>query len=429
MRSVFSDESRFRSWLETEIALSKAEASLGLIPTEAAENISQAARIDNLDVPSMKEHYERVGFPILPLVKQIASACEPESAKYVHWGATTQDIIDTGLVLQMKEALSLLEVDLNAIICALSSLAKVHRDTVMVGRTFQQHAAPVTFGYKAAVWLDEMLRHRQRLQQVRQRALTCSFGGAVGTLSTLGADGVRVLERLARELGLETPSITWHTARDSWAELIFWLSLTCSTLSKIATEVASLMRTEIDELREPFSPGRGGSSTMPQKRNPVCSPIIIAIGNRIKESTSSMLTAMIQDHERAVATQPLEWIVIPEAFVLASGSFMHSKRLLEGLQVNESSMMRNLTLGGGLLMSEAVMMGLAPKIGRGQAHELVYEAAGRANDEGISLRDALINDEAIMTHISVSELDQLLDPSNYLGSARDMIDSVLAKTK
>lgn len=427
MRSVFSDDRRFTSWLETEVALARVQAGLGLIPESAAASIAAAAKLENLDLPSMKEAYEKVGFPILPLVKQLAAACDPDAARYVHWGATTQDIVDTGLVLQMREGLDLLAADLDGVIDSLATLATSHRDTVMPGRTFQQHAAPITFGFKAAVWLDEVLRHRERLTDVRRRALLCSYGGAVGTLSTLGKDGLSVLHALSSELRLEEPSITWHTARDGWAELIFWLAMVCTTLAKIASEVSSLMRTEISELREPAAPGRGGSSTMPQKRNPVACPIIIAIGNRIRECVPTQLTAMIQDHERAVATQPLEWLVIPEAFVLASGSLQHSKHLLGGLEVDADRMRQNLDIGGGFLMAEAVMMGLAPKIGRQDAHELVSKVSKAALAEGRTLREGLLADAEIARHLSEAEIDTLLDPANYLGCAGEMVDRVLAK--
>lgn len=427
MRDVFSDDRRFTSWLETEVALARAEAKVGLIPAEAAENIAAAAKLENLDVPAMKLVYEKVGFPILPMVKQLMAVCDSETARWVHWGATTQDIIDTGLVLQMREGLALLERDLAEVIQSLSVLARDHRDTVMAGRTFQQQAAPITFGYKAAVWLDELLRHRDRLGEVKARALVCSFGGAVGTLSTLDKEGLKVLSTLSEDLGLAEPAISWHTSRDGWAELIFWMALVTSSLTKIATEVSTLMRTEVDEVREPFTPGRGGSSTMPQKRNPVSCPIIIAIGHRMRDLVPSQLTAMIQDHERAVATQPLEWLVIPEAFVLASGSLRHAKFLLAGLTVNAATMRANLEIGGGLLMSEAVMMGVARAIGRGKAHDLVGSASARAIDGGITLKEALLADEELMVLLTEADIMRMLDPINYTGVAGEMVDRVLAK--
>ena len=273
VRKIFSDEGRFSSWLETEAALARVQARLGLIPAKAAKAIDKAAKIENLDIKKMQEEYQKVGFPILPLVHELARFCDPESARWVHWGATTQDIIDTGLALQMKKAFLIIEEQLGCVISIVARLSKEHELTVMAGRTFQQQAAPITFGFKTAVWLDELLRHRERLSEIRKRVLVCQFGGAVGTLSTLGGRGLDVLGELSIELDLEEPSISWHTARDGWAEAIFWIAMVGTTLAKIANEVATLMRTEVDEVREPYEVGKGASSTMPQKRNPVSCPI------------------------------------------------------------------------------------------------------------------------------------------------------------
>jgi 3-carboxy-cis,cis-muconate cycloisomerase len=427
MKKLFSDHGRVTAWLDVEAALARAEASCGLIPETAATEITQSAQFENLDMTDMRAEYEHIGFPILPLVHQMAKICDPEAAKFVHWGATTQDIVDTGLVLQMRKGLEFIERDLDAIIDCLANLCERHRNTAMAGRTFQQKAAPITFGFKVAVWLDELLRHRERLPGVKKRALVCQFGGAVGTLATLGDQGLSVLKKLSEELDLEEPAISWHTARDGWAELIFWLSMICQTFSKIANEVANLMRSEVDELREPYEAGRGGSSTMPQKRNPVACPPIIAIGCRMREVVPSQLTAMIQEHERDVATQPLEWLVIPEAFVLSGASTRQTRDLIKGLYVNESAMTANLEAGGGLLMAEAVMMGLAPRMGRGAAHDLVKQVSEKAINEGLTLREALFANVDITDMLDSKEIDNLLDPLAYTGVASGMIDRVLAK--
>ena len=427
VQRIFTDEGRFSGWLRVEAALARSQARLGLIPEDAAQAITNAAKVENLDTKKMAEEYQKVGFPILPLVHEMARCCDKESARWIHWGATTQDIVDTGLVLQMKDAFSIIGSQLDSLIAAVSSLSKEHRLTVMAGRTFQQQAAPITFGFKTAVWLDELLRHRERLPDIKKRALVCQFGGAVGTLATLGDKGLDVLKELSQELDLEEPAITWHTSRDGWAEAIFWISMVGATLAKIANEVATLMRTEVDEVREPYEPGKGGSSTMPQKRNPVACPIIMAIGNKLRESVSSQLTAMVQEHERSVSAMPLEWLAIPEAFVLLSGSLQHAIPMLERLQVDKKQMLNNLSMGGGLLMAEAVMMGIAPKIGRNQAHNLVFGAAGKAWDKGITLREVLIDDEKVREHLSLDEIDKLIDPANYIGSADNMIKRVLKK--
>ncbi|MDV6328047.1 adenylosuccinate lyase family protein [Idiomarina sp. Sol25] len=429
MAGVFSEKSRLESWLKTEVALAVAEASLGIIPVSAAENIEASARLENLDLEAMKEEFDKVGFPIMPLVHQLAKACDPEAARFVHWGSTTQDIIDTGLVLQMREALRLLEHDLDEIIDAMATLAGDHRNTVMAGRTFQQQAAPITFGYKVAVWLDEMLRHKKRLEELKPRVLVGQCAGAIGTLATLGENGVAVQQAMMKELGLGCPDVTWHTARDGWAELVNWLVLVTSTLGKVATEIATLMRTEVNEVREPYEKGRGASSTLPQKRNPIACPRIISIAHRMREFSGSQFSAMIQEHERAVGAMPIEWMIIPEAFMLASGSISQSLSILKELDVDADQMRANLNLNGGLLMAEAVMMGIAPIIGRNQAHDVVFGAAGRANDAGIEFREELLKDNQIMQHLSVEKLDELLDPANYTGSATAMVDAVLGKLK
>jgi 3-carboxy-cis,cis-muconate cycloisomerase len=426
MRAVFSDERRIGTWLEAEVALARAQAKAGVIPPEAADKIAAAAKIEKLDLVAMKAEFDRVGFPIMPFVHQLAKACDPETARWVHYGSTTQDILDTGLVLQMREGLTLLEQDLDGAIRATADLARKHRGTVMAGRTFQQQAAPITFGYKAAVWLDELQRHKERLKELRPRLLVGQSAGAVGTFATLGAKGPEVRRGMMKELGLGDPRITWHTARDSWAETVFWVAMLGATLGKIATEVAMLMRTEVDELREPYQPGRGASSTLPQKRNPIVCPPVIAIAHRLREYVGSQLTAMIQEHERSVGMMHIEWGVVPESFVLCAGALSQMRSILENLFVNAPQMRRNLESGGGFLMSEAVMMGLAPHLGKGKAHEIVYGAAGKAIDEGKTLREVLLANAEVTARLKPADIDALLDPANYVGSSGEMVDVVVA---
>lgn len=429
MRAVFSDEARIGAWLQAEVALARAQAGLRLIPPEAAKEIAQVARVEALDLAAMKADYDVSGVAIIPLVRHLGALCSPETRRWVHWGATTQDILDTGFTLQIRKGLALLAADLDATIRALASLAARHRDTVMAGRSFQQQAVPVTFGYKVAVWLDEMLRHRARLAPLRARVLVGQFGGAVGTLATLGDDGTAVRAAMMRELGLGEPVITWHTARDRWAELVHWIAMVGTTLGKIATEIAMLMRSEVAEVGEPFAKGRGGSSTMPQKRNPVASPQIIALARRLRDLPGGQLDAMMQEHERGTGAMPVEWAVVPEAFLLLSGAFAHAIPLLEGLEVDAARMRANLASGGGLLMSEAVMMGLASFTGRSAAHDVVTAAAQRSVQECISLRAALLEDSAVTAHLTPEALDHLLEPANYTGSAGAMVDAVLEQAR
>lgn len=427
MRAVFDDTARFASWLAFEAALARAQAAVGVIPIDAAQAITDAARVEVLDPVAMQVHFAKAGFPIIPLVKQLTAACPPDAARYVHLGATTQDVLDTGLVLQMRDGLALIEGELDGTIVALIALAARHRDTPMAGRTFQQHAAPITFGHKAAVWLDEALRHRARLPALRARLLAVQFGGAVGTLAPLGDTGLAVRAALAAELGLRDPDITWHTGRDTLAEAVFWLAGLGGLLGRIGVEVAMLMRTEVAELREPYVPGRGGSSAMPQKRNPVACPQIVAIATRLRALVGQAMEGQMQEHERGIGALALETMVVPEAFLLASGALMHARPMLAGLDVDVARMRANLDMGGGLIMSEAVMAGLTPHLGRGVAHEVVTKAAAAAVDQGTDLRGQLLADPAVTAHLDAAAIDRMLDPVGYTGTAGAMVDAVLAR--
>lgn len=429
MVATWRDDRMYEAWLSVELALARAQERVGVIPSDVSASLAAVATLKSLDQQSMKAEFGRVGFPILPFVKQLTSTCDQETARWVHYGATTQDILDTGTVLQIRNALNLVESELDGIVAALSNQARRYRNTVMAGRTFQQLAAPITLGYKLSVWLDELLRHRERLQQLKPRVLVAQLAGAVGTFATLGDKGPEVLRAFAEELDLAVPPITWHTARDGWAELVNLWALLGATLAKIANEIAILMRSEVGELSEPFETGRGASTTLPQKRNPIACEPIIAISHRLREMAGSQMSAMVQEHERGVGQMHIEWMVVPESFILLSGSLKHARFILENLVVDAEAMRRNLDLQGGLIMSEAVMMGLAPLIGKSQAHHLVYAAAGRAMDQGLTLRQALLDDNEVMAHLDQAALDNLLDPANYTGSAGHMVDTVVARAE
>lgn len=416
------------AWIAAEVALARAHERAGLIPQGVADRIALAADLASIDLARLVRDTELVGFPIAPLVKQIVEHCDDEAAKWVHWGSTTQDIVDTGLMLQAREAIDEIERELCRLIDALRQLTIAHRGTVMVGRTFQQHAAPITFGFKTAVWLDELLRHSERLSEMRSRVLVGQCGGAVGTLASLDANGVEIRRRMMADIGLGVPDMTWHTARDRWAEIVSWLAMLGATLGKMSTEVVLLMRTEVNEIREPPKPGRGISSAMPQKRNPTVAPRVIAIAHRLREFASSQLTAMIQDHERGAGSMPLEWMVIPEALSLTHEAVSRSADVMEGLEVDVERMRRNLESDGGLLMAEAVMMGLAEKIGRELAMGIVSRTSRSVAEEGGTLKDALLADAAVTDVLSLTDIERLLEPDNYLGSAGAMIDAVLARS-
>lgn len=429
MHALFCDHARFQGWLDFEAGLARAQARLGLIPQSAADEITVRAKVEHIDLAAMKKEFDQVGFPISPLVHQLAKAVGEETSRYVHWGSTTQDVIDTGMVLQIRNGLDALDEMLGDLETVLADIAERHRDTLMVGRTMQQQAAPITFGYKVAIWLAEVHRHRERFEGMRPRVLVGQVAGAVGTNATLGNHGLDVRRETMKELGLGEPLITWHVSRDNWTEVTSALAMVGATLAKIGAEVAMLMRTEVAEISEPWVPGRGASSTLPQKRNPIVCQPLVAAGKMLREKATLAFDAMVQEHERGVGGMHLEWSLLPEAFVLAGGSIENALSLLEGLVVNEVQMAANLDMLKGLVMSEAVMMGLAPHIGRNQAHDVVYEACGRCADGTLSLREALLADSRISSNLSAAQIDSMLDPTNYLGSAPEMVDRVLAQVR
>ena len=425
MRDIFDDRALLSRYVETEVALARAEARCGVIPAEAAREIAVHANVDALDLELLRHETELVGYPILPLVQQLATLCG-EAGRYVHWGATTQDIMDTAVVLQVRAALALIESELTVLRDILADLAHRYRDTPMAGRTHLQHALPVTFGYKVAVWLTMFDRHAERIQQLRPRVSTGQFGGAAGTLASLGDRGLDVQHALMDELGLEMPSATWHVARDGFAETVNFLALLTGSLGKIALDVMLMASTEIAEVYEPFVKGRGASSTMPQKRNPISSELMLAAAKAVRLHAGLMLDAMVQDFERATGPWHAEWIAIPESFVLTAGALHQATFMLGGLIVDERRMLRNLNMSNGLIVAEAVMMGLAPHIGRQQAHDVVYAACRIVNEQGGTLASVLSAMPQVSERLDQPLIERLTDPVNYLGLAPQMVDRVLS---
>ena len=431
MRDAFGEPALFRNCAIVEAALARAQAKLGIIPQEAAAAISQAiAAIADasapLDFERLKRETANVGFPILPLVRQLAERAG-DAGRWLHWGATTQDIMDSAVVLQIRDALALVEADLEAVRGNLASLAKKHRNTPMPGRTFLQQALPITFGYKAAVWLSSFDRHAARLAELKPRVLQAQFGGAVGTLASLGngPEAVATVGEFARELGLGEPEITWHVARDSIAETVQFLALVGGSLGKIADDVMLMSSTEYGEAGEPFAVGRGSSSTMPQKRNPISCGLIIAAARALRQQAGLALDAMLSTFERTASAWHLEWIAVPEAFGYAAGALHQSVFLTGGLIVEAGGMAKNLELTHGLIVAEAVMMGLAPHIGRNEAHDLVYDACRDAIEHDRPLYDVLAEMPDVAGPLGADQLKALTDPANYLGASQAMVDRVL----
>ena len=428
IREVFSDVRLISRYAEIEVALARAEARCGVIPAEAAEEIAKRTDVAALDFELLRRETDIVGYPILPLVHQMTRQCG-EAGRYVHWGATTQDIMDTAVVLQLRDGLAIIEADIAALRGILADMSTRYRDTPMAGRTHLQQALPVTFGYKTAIWLSMFDRHAERLAQLKPRVLVGQFAGAAGTLASLGDKGFEVQQALCEELGLGVPVATWHVARDGFAEAVNFLALVTGSLGKIALDIMIMASTEFGELFEPFVKGRGASSTMPQKRNPISSELMLAGSKAVRQHAGLMLDAMVQDFERATGPWHAEWMAIPESFVLTAGALHQAKFALAGLVVDEKAMAKNLSISRGLIVAEAVMMGLAPQIGRQEAHDVVYDACRRAHEQNITLADALAADPQVMDRIDRATIDRLTSPENYLGLAPDMVDRVLAASK
>ena len=427
MREVFSDERRTGYYLEIEAALARAQGRLGIIPDKAAREIERQCRIENIDLARLKQQTERVGYPILGVVQQIVDLCADGLGEWCHWGATTQDITDTAAIMQIRAALELVEKDMEATAAALADLSRRYRDTPMAGRSNLQQAVPLTFGFKTAALLAAMQRHRERLAQLRPRVLVGEFGGAVGTLASLGADGLKVQAAMMEELGLGQPDIAWHTVRDRIGEVACFLGLLTGTLGKISMDVKLLMQTEVAEVYEPFHEARGSSSTMPQKRNPISCLYIHSTVALVRQHVAALLEAAVADHERSTGPWEIEWISLPEIFLLASGALAQTKLLVCGLEVDADRMRANLDLTRGMIVSEAVMMGLGPHLGRQRAHDLVYDICRKVTATGVPLVELLAQNADISKHLTRAELDKMCDPAAYLGLAGEMVDKVLAR--
>jgi len=429
MRTVWSDENRVQKYLDFEAALARAQARLKIIPQEACDEIVKHCHAKEIDMAKLKAATEKIGYPVLPVVQQLVKLCKDGLGEWSHWGATTQDITDTATVMQIREALDIIEKELDGISDGLASLAKKYRDTPMAGRSNLQQAVPITFGYKMATLLAAFERHKERLKQLRARVLVGEFGGAAGTLSSLGKDGLKVQVELMKELKLGQPAISWHTVRDCIAEVGCFLGLVTGSCGKIAFDVKLLMQTEVEEVYEPFHEGRGSSSTMPQKRNPISSVYITAQTAMVKQLAAALMEAMVEDHERATGPWEIEWIALPEIFMLSAGALAQTKFVVSGLQVNEKKMRTNLDITNGLIMSEAVMMGLGAAMGRNRAHDVVYDVCREVVKTGKPLIDLLEKNAEIRKHASRKDLEKMVDPANYVGVAGEMVDRVLAMRK
>jgi 3-carboxy-cis,cis-muconate cycloisomerase len=429
LEELFSDRARLQAMLDFEAALARAEATTGVIPAAVAPAIAAKCAAELFDGAAIARSAARAGNLAIPLVKALITLvadADAEAGRYVHWGATSQDAIDTGLVLQLRRAVPLIESELARLADALAALAEEHRGTVVAGRTWMQQAVPTSLGVKVAGWLDAVNRHRTRFAEVRERALVLQFGGAVGTLAALGNRGMHVAAALARELELPPPDLPWHSHRDRLAEVATTVGLCTGTLGKIARDISLHMQTEIAEIAEPTAEDRGGSSTMPHKRNPLASAVALAAATRIPGLVGSMLSGMVQEEERGLGGWHAEWETVPELMGLFGGALHHLTEAVTALEIDALRMSANLEATQGLIFAEAVQMALAVKVGRVEAQRLVEAACQRGRSERKHLRDVLAADPAAAKHLPPAELARLFDPRQYLGAASEMIDRVLA---
>lgn len=426
MRAVFSDQQRVQSMLDFEAALARAQARSGLVPQRFADIISSHCQARHFDLQALSQATILAGNPAIPLIKQLGQliAAENEEAeRYLHFGATSQDVIDTGLVLQLRKAIQLFEQQLAELAGELARTARAHASTVMVGRTWLQHATPITLGMKASGWLGAITRHRQRLVQLKPRLLCLQLGGAAGTLAAMGDAAGPSTQFLSDELQLALPEQPWHTQRDRVAELAGWLGSLAGSLGKVGRDLSLLMQTEVGEVFEPGAPGKGGSSTMPHKRNPVGSAVLISAATRTPGLVATMLSAMAQEHERSPGLWHAEWDTLPELCCLVSGSLVQATQMIAGLEVNPQRMLVNLEQTQGLNLAEPLSVALAPHLGRHRAHELLEQCCREAIESNLHLREPLITRAEVMQHLTIATIDNMLDPTGYIGQATRWVEN------
>lgn len=432
MTRIFSERARVQALLDFEAALAAAQARVGVVPQEAVAPIAEACRAELFDFERLAEGAARSGNLAIPLVQALTERvlrADPAAARFVHFGATSQDALDTALVLQLRAALDDFELELSRLSTALATLAEQHLGTVLLGRTWLMSAPPVTFGLKMAGFLSAVERERERIAQARPRLLVLQLGGAVGTLASLGPHALGVARELSSGLGLELPDLPWHAQRDRIAEAGMLLGLLTGTLGKLGRDLSLLMQPEVAEVREPRAPGHAGSSTMPHKHNPLACAVMLSAATRVPALVTSLLSAMPQEHERGLGGFQAEWETLPEICRLTSGALARAIEAVQGLEVDEVSMRQNLDATHGLVLAEPVALLLARDLGRAQAHKLLEDVCERAVQQGLSLREALAREPAVTTRLSASELDRVCDVTTYLGQAATWVERVLTTAR
>ena len=429
LRAIFSEDNRVQKWLDFEAALAAAQAEMGIIPAAAAREIAEQARVQNVDIPKMSAEIRRIKHSLVPALKQLQAACSRENGEWVHYGATTQDVVDTGVALQLKEFHAVVLRDMKAVGRELARLAVANRDVPMAGRTHGVQALPITFGHKCALWLDELARHQERLQQCAPRVLVGMLAGAVGSQASLGERAIELEERTMQKLGLGAPAISWAPARDRFTEYTGVLAMIGATLSKIGNELFNMQRNEFGEVEEGFSEGKLGSSTMPHKRNPTSAENLAGLSRPLRYNAAMMVEGMVQEGERDGIAWKMEWKALPECCLIAGAMLFQAKNLLAGLKVNADVMAANLDKMRGYLLSERVMLELSERVGKQTAHEWIYEASMHGITHKLGFADAMRQHKQLGELLGDAEIRELTDPAGYLGQCGASVDRVVARTR
>lgn len=417
--ALFTEDSIYQTWLDVEVALAAAQADLGIIPAAAAAEIAAKAKLELVDRAAFAEHLAETGHALVSLVWQVDKLCEGDAGGYLHWGATTVNITQTALLLLVRRAHRMIGRDLAALLRHLAGHAEAARDYVMAGRTHGQHALPITFGFKVATWIDELLRHDERLRQLEPRTFRAMYGGGAGTLASLGEHGPAVQRGFAEQLDMAVMELPARTARDHLAEYVAALAMLCGTLARIAREVYTLMKPEYGEAEEAVPRGAVGSSTMPQKRNPKLCMLILQLTPRARAQVAPALESLESDHEEDGSQCHVMEHAMSEAVIATGDALRAAVALAAGLRIDRERMRRNLDMSGGLIVSERVMMQLGERIGRQLAHDAVYEAAQRAHAAGSTFAEELLAEPKVAAHLTAGQIAELLDASRYTGlSAR-----------
>lgn len=429
MRAVFSDEALMQKWLDCWVALAEAEADVGMIPKKDADHIKACAKWQNMDFDKIAEGFKVTSHPLMPQINEFSRICGPEAGRWVHWGATTQDIMDTAFVLEMKDAWAIVRRDVKELLKLTLKRAEENKNLAMAGRTHVQQAVPITLGYKFAVWADELGHHLVRMQEAEKRIFRGQLGGAAGTLASLGAKALEIRKGFCHYLGLEEPTITWHVARDGYAEYASIIAMIAGTIGQIANEIIHLQRTEVGEIEEGFSKGKIGSSTMPQKRNPMICENTVANVRTIQQNAALGFTCLVQLHERDMTYWQTEWSYIPQITILLSSCLANAKNVMTNMIIHKERIHENLHLTKGLIVSERCMLDLGQYLGRQTAHAVIHESCMTAFENNRPLLDVLLEDHRVTDKISKEELEKILTPETYTGKAAAMTDAVVEKWK